>query len=167
VCRFAAAYGRKCRFGADKLRAVGTRIVEVQRPHFLIAVSLTVFACSSGPPAKTASGEVIEGITYEERFPRTPDVHEVSFKGERLRKAVALMDSTGVTGLEGSFNAAGVLDQSTLILTIHGAEQRKRTIVVKNCAEQHVCAFFAMAVKGEIVEKAPVVCRDSVRCIDQ
>jgi hypothetical protein len=52
------------------------------------------------------------------------------------------------------------------VLTIHGQDHRERKIFVKNCAETHVCSFFAAAVKDEIVEKAPAVCRDGTRCLE-
>ncbi len=78
-----------------------------------------------------------------------------------------MMDQEQVTGLSGTFVAAepGV-DKSTLVVTVHGQGQSKRTIVVKNCAEPRVCSFFAKAFKGEIVERVPVVCRDGARCIE-
>lgn len=153
----------------DKLRGVGLRIRGVDLSLFRVAIAVSLLAdlsCSSGPPVKTASGEVIEEITYEERFPLTTDVHEVTFHGDRLRKAVALMDRAGVTGMSGSFQSSEMVDKSTLVLTIHAAEHRDRKILVRNCAEPHVCAFFAEAVKSDLVEKVPVVCRDGVRCID-
>jgi hypothetical protein len=132
----------------------------------LLAVGLCFFACSSGPPIKTASGEVIEAVTYEERTPHSTDVHEVTFKGDRLRTAVALMDRLAVIGMSGDFQADGREDRNTLVVTIRGAENRERKIFVKNCAEEHVCAFFAAAVRSDIVDKAPDVCREGNRCIE-
>lgn len=134
--------------------------------RFAIGIAVLACSCSSGPPIKTASGEVIEGVNYEERSPLSPDVHEVTFRGDRLREAVALMDRAGVMGLSGSFQATQVVDKSTLVLTIRGADHRVRKLLVKDCAEPHVCAFFAAAVKSDVVEKAPVVCRDGVLCMD-
>ena len=136
------------------------------RTAIALSLSLLACACSSGPPIKTASGEVIEGVSYEERSPLSPDVQEVTFRGDRLREAVALMDRAEVIGMSGSFQATNVVDKSTLVITIRGAEHRERKILVKNCAEPHVCAFFAAAVKSDVVEKVPVVCRDGVRCLD-
>ena len=137
--------------------------------RFIVAgFAVAVVACScSSPPAQSASGELIESITYEERFPLTTDVKESAIKGERLGKAVPILDRTQVTPLQGTFVAAepGV-DKSTLVVTIHGASQRNRTIVVKNCAEPRVCSFFASAFKSELVERVPVVCRDGARCIE-
>jgi hypothetical protein len=144
------------------IRGVERSVVRVA-----VALSFIFFACSSGPPIKTTSGEVIEGVTYEERFPLSTDVHEVTFRGDRLRTAVALMDQAQVIGMTGDFQAPAGVDKSTLVVTIHGAENRVRQIFVKNCAEEHVCAFFAAAVKSDIVEKAPAVCRDGVRCIER
>ena len=132
----------------------------------LVGFAVAIAACSS-PPAQSASGELIESITYEERFPLTTDVKEITIKGERLGKALPLLDRAQVTPLSGTFVAAepGV-DKSTLVVTIHGGSQRDRTIVVKNCAEPRVCSFFAAAFKSELVERVPVVCRDGARCIE-
>jgi hypothetical protein len=139
----------------------------VERPLILVAAGFCLYACSSpGPPVKTASGEVIEGVSYEERFPSSTEVHEVSFTGERLRTAVALMDRAEVIGMSGNFQAMEGGDKNTLLVTIRGAENRQRKIFMKNCAEEHVCAFFAAAVKSNLVEKAPDACRDGVRCTE-
>jgi hypothetical protein len=138
----------------------------VQHRLTFTALGLIFFACSAGPPVKTASGEIIEGVTYEERFPLSTDVNEVAFKGERLRKAVALMDTAQVIGMSGNFQSGEMVDKGTLLLTIRGQDGRERKILVKNCAEPHVCSFFAAAVKNEVVEKAPLVCRDGVRCLE-
>jgi hypothetical protein len=75
-----------------------------------------------------------------------------------------MMDKNGVMALQGEYAASGVLDKSTLVVTITTAGSRERKLVVKNCAETHVCAFFAEAVKSGVAEKTPVVCRDAVPC---
>ena len=132
----------------------------------ILAVASVLVACSSAP-AKSASGELIESVTYEERFPLTTDVKELTLKGERLSKALPLMDQAQITGLSGTFVAAEAgVDKSTLVVNVHGQEGRTRTIVMKNCAEPRVCAFFANAFKSEVVERVPVVCRDGARCIE-
>jgi len=122
--------------------------------------------CSGGgAPVRTASGEVIDSVSYEERLAPSPEVHDVSFKGDRLAKAIELMDRTQVTGLSGTFQAADSANKSVLVMTIRGLTERK--ILVRDCAEPRVCAFFAAAVKSEVVKEAPAVCRDGVRCMDE
>lgn len=106
----------------------------------------------------------VGSVSYEERFPLSNDAHDVTLHGDRLRRAVELMDKSGVMALEGDFAATGVLDKSTLAIVITTTDGRARKIVVKNCAEPHVCAFFAEAVKRGIAEKTPVVCREPVAC---
>ena len=76
------------------------------------------------------------------------------------------MDRAGVIGMEGSYTSTGGQDKSTLVLTVRGADQRNRTVIVKGCAEPHVCAFFAAAVKADLVDKAPAACTDGIRCIE-
>jgi len=66
------------------------------RVRFSVLVVATaigsIVACDSGPPIKTASGEILDGIKFEETFPLSNDVKETSMGGERLRNAVATMD---------------------------------------------------------------------------
>ncbi len=137
--------------------------------HRVAALHVLVFAliaCAPTKPIRTASGEMIDGVSIEERFPLSPDAHEVSFHGDKLRKAVELLDQHGVIALTGSYEPAkNVLDKGTVTVVFHSPDNRQRTIVVKNCAEPHVCAFFADALKSGITERAPVVCRDAVACI--
>ena len=138
----------------------------MQRPLLSIAfgIALVASACEPPPPIKTASGERIDSVSYEETFPLSKDGNEVTFHGDRLRKAVAMMDRSGVMGMSGDYAATGVLDKSTLTLTVRTIDNRERKLVVKNCTEPHLCAFFAEAVKSGVVEKTPVVCRDSPAC---
>lgn len=137
----------------------------VTRPTVVVLVLFAVLAaCDPGPPIRAASGEHIGGISYEERFPLSNDVHNASFHGDRLRRAVELMDKNGVMPLTGEVAATGVLDKSSLTIVVTGTDGRERKLVVKNCAEPHVCAFFAEALKNGIVEKLPVVCREPVAC---
>jgi hypothetical protein len=144
----------------------------VQQPRFFKAITLTALAtagaasvaCEPPRPVKTASGDSVQEISYEETFPLSTDRHEVTFHGDRLRRAVELLDKHGVMGLSGDFKATGVLDKSTLTLVVLGADRKERKVVAKNCAETHVCAFFAEAVTSGLVDKTPVVCRDPVPC---
>ena len=129
-----------------------------------LAIVLAAVACEPPPPIKSASGERIESISYEERFPLSTESHEVTFHGDRLRRAVALLDRHGVTALSGEYAATGVLDKSTLVLEVHTAGNGGRKLLLKNCAEPHVCAFFAEAVSSGVVDKLPVVCRDPLAC---
>jgi hypothetical protein len=123
-------------------------------------------ACEPAPPIKTGSGERIGGVTYEERFPLSNDGHETTLRGDKLRKAVELMDQAAVFAmLPGTYQAKGVLDKSTLVFTITTFDKRERTLIVKNCAEPHLCAFFAEGVRTGVVERVPVVCRDGLVCV--
>lgn len=138
-------------------------------PRLLPALALATLvasstACDPPPPVKSASGERIGSVSYEEKFPLSNDGHEATFRGDRLRRAVELLDKNGVMTLSGDFQASGVLDKSTLVLVVRNTDDKERRLVVKNCAEPHVCAFFAEAVKSGIVERPPVVCRDAVAC---
>ena len=131
---------------------------------FVIA-ALVGLACEPAAPIKTASGERIGGVSFEERFPLSNDGHETTLRGDKLRKAVEQMDRAGVIAMTGNYEAKGVLDKSTLVLTVTTDDKRERVLVVKNCAEPHLCAFFAEAVKSGIVERLPVVCRDGLACV--
>lgn len=140
----------------------------MHRIFFLLTSGLLLLCCSSGPPIKTASGELIDAFSYEERSPgsKDKDVREVKLTGDRLRTAVGLMDRSGVSNMSGNYQSTERGDKDTLVLTISAAEGRQRKIVVTNCAEVHVCGFFAAAVKSEVVDKVPAVCRDNIRCAD-
>ncbi len=122
-------------------------------------------ACEPAPPIKTASGERLGGVSYEERFPLSNDGHATTFHSDRLRRAVEMMDRAGVISMTGNYEATGVVDKSTLVLTVTTSDNRERTLTVKNCAEPHLCAFFAEAVKSGVVERLPVVCRDGLACV--
>ena len=138
----------------------------VNRPSFLFALfAFASLACEPAPPVKTASGERIASVSYEERFPLSNDAHETTLHSDRLRRAVEMMDRAGVTAMTGNYEATGVLDKSTLVLTVTTIDRRERKLVVKNCAEPHVCAFFAEAVKSGVAERLPVVCRDALACV--
>jgi hypothetical protein len=131
----------------------------------LSATFATAFACDPPPPIKTASGERIDGVKFEEKFPLSTDTNEVTFHGDRLRSAVELLDQAGAITLTGDYEAKGVVDKSTLVMTVRNIDRKERAVTLKNCAEPHVCAFFTDAVKKGVVEKMPVVCRDATPCV--
>ena len=131
---------------------------------FLAVVAFAGIACEPPKPVKAASGESIVNVSYEERFPLSNDGKEAAFHGDRLRRAVEMMDRAGLTSMSGSYAATGVLDKSTLTFTVTTADKRERQLVVKNCAEPHLCAFFTEAVKSGVAERMPVVCRDATAC---
>jgi hypothetical protein len=130
-------------------------------PLFAAALAAFTLACEPAAPIKTASGERIGGVSFEERFPLSNDGHETTLHSDRLRRAVEMMDRAGVIAMSGNYEAPGVLDKSTLVLTVTTFDNRERKLTLKNCAEPHVCAFFTEAVKSGVAEKMPVVCRDA------
>jgi hypothetical protein len=134
---------------------------------FIVAIVLAGSACEPPAPVRTAAGELIESVSYEERFALSSDVKETSFHGDRLRRAVELMDRAGVTAMSGDYSAAGVVDKSTLIITVSAAGHRERKIVLRNCADPNVCKFFATAVQSGVVDKTPAVCRDAIACAER
>lgn len=128
-----------------------------------LAAVLTV-ACDPPPPVKTSSGEIIKSVAFEESFPLSSDVKEVTLRGDRLRSAVALMDKHGVFDVKGEHRATGVLDKSTLTIVITSASGAERRASFRSCANDAVCAFFTEAAAQGIVEHKPLVCRDSTPC---
>lgn len=128
---------------------------------FAAVLASAALACEPAAPIKTASGDRIGSVSYEERFPLSNDGHETTLHGDRLRRAVEMMDRSGVMAMSGNYEAPGVLDKSTLVVTVTTIDNKERKLTLKNCAEPHVCAFFTEAVKSGIVEKMPVVCRDT------
>lgn len=130
----------------------------------LAIVAASIAGCDSGPPIKTASGELIDGIAFEETFPLSNDVKDSSLHGERLRSAVALMDKHRVFDLKGEFRATGVLDKGTLVIVIKPVAGAERRVSFKSCGHEHVCAFFAEASSQAVVDHTPVLCRNPVPC---
>lgn len=129
------------------------------------SATLAVVACAPTPPIKTASGELVDGVAFEEHFPLSKDGREVTLHGDKLKAAVPLLDKHGVMAMSGNYEPAkSVLDKGTLVIAIHSPANKQRSITVKNCAEPHVCAFFAEAVQTGLTDKTPVVCRESVAC---
>jgi len=132
-----------------------------------LLLCLALLACEGGPPVKTASGQRLAGVTIEERFPLSDNVYEMSFRGERLRKAVELMDKHGVFGLLGNYEASGTLDTSTVTIVIVSGDEKgdkERRIVLKNCVETKFCTFAEEAKTAGIIEKQPRVCRSDKMC---
>lgn len=137
-----------------------------------VGLALAVFtssaafaACAPTPPIKTASGELVDGVAFEEHFPLSKDGREVTLYGDKLKAAVPLLDKHGVIALNGNYEPAkSVLDKGTLVVSVHSPDNKQRTVTVKNCAEPHVCAFFAEAVQTGLTDKTPVVCREAVAC---
>lgn len=137
-----------------------------------VALALVVFsssaalvACAPTTPIKTASGELVDGVAFEEHFPLSKDGREVTLHGDKLKAAVQLLDKHGVIGMNGNYEPSkSVLDKGTLVVSVHSPDDKQRSVTVKNCAEPHVCAFFAEAVQTGVTDKTPVVCREAVAC---
>jgi hypothetical protein len=141
------------------------RLVAYREATFVLLCNALVLACDATPPIKTATGERLEGVSVEERFRLSDAVYEASFRGERLRRAVELMDKHGLFAMEeGTYEATGVLDESTVTVVIVSAEKKERRIVVKNCAEKHFCGFADEAKSAGILKKQPMVCRTEKTC---
>ena len=100
-----------------------------------VLLVMSIVACDPPPPIKTSSGMRVGSVEYQESFARSEDVHSTAFHGDRLRRAVELMDKNGVFALSGSYEAKGVLDASTLTIVVRTTDDRETRIVVKNCAE--------------------------------
>src|SRR5688572_5196487 len=126
----------------------------------VVVTAIAVVACDSGPPIKTASGELIDSIKFEETFPLSNDVKDSSLGGERLRNAVALMDKHRVFDLRGEYKASGVLDKGTLTIVIKPVAGAERRTTIKSCGHEAVCAFFAEASANGVVDHTPVLCRN-------
>ncbi len=134
------------------------------RVRVVLATCLLAVACDPPPPIKSSSGELIDGVSFEESFPLSNDVKDVSLHGDRLRSAVALMDKHGVLGLKGDYRASGVLDKSTLTIVIKPVAGAERRVSFRSCSYDAVCAFFDEASAQGIVEHKPLVCRNSTPC---
>jgi len=139
-------------------------------PHAL-RTALSAFAalglvagCEKPPPIKSPAGEAIEAVTYEERFALSPDAHEGSFRAERLKKALEMMDKRGLLAMEGSYEVKGVVDSSTLTVVVKPTGGKERRITLKNCSEEHVCGFFTDAQAAGVVDKVPQVCKSAKTC---
>jgi hypothetical protein len=130
-------------------------------------LSMLAAACSS-KPVMDARGEPVTEIRFEERFALDAEGKSKSFRGDELKQTVELLDKNGVLALDGTFAATGVVDQSQVDVVVvtgaNGGRGEGRRIVVKNCAEPHLCAFFADAKKSGLVEHIPGVCRDTTPC---
>ena len=129
-----------------------------------LSSALASVACEPAVVLKTASGEQVVGVSYEEQFALSSGPREVTFHGDRLRRVAEMMDRDGVIAMAGSYEASGVIDKSILTITVTARGDRERKLVLKNCAEPHVCAFFAEAVGSGLVSRMPGACRDAVAC---
>lgn len=129
-----------------------------------LATMMFVAGCDSGPPIKTASGELIDTIKFEESFPLSNDVKDSSLGGERLRNAVALMDKHHLFDLRGEYKASGVLDKGTLAIIVKPVAGAERRTTFKSCGHESVCAFFNEASANNVVDHTPVLCRNPVPC---
>lgn len=121
-------------------------------------------ACDGPPPVKNSHGERIKSVELREDFATNPEPREVSFRGEGLRQAVEAMDKRGVFDLQGSFEAKGVIHESTLTLVVRTVDDREKRIVIKDCAEPHVCGFLADMESAGRFERKPLACRSSSTC---
>ena len=126
---------------------------------------LFVLACSCDPPpARTASGELIDSVAWQERFARTNDARDTRLTGKALEKAVPLLDQNQVTALHGEFAASGKIDEASLVFTVQARNKPERTVIMKNCAETHVCAFLKAAVRDGVTERLPGLCKSAPPC---
>jgi hypothetical protein len=125
---------------------------------------LLVIACDGPPPVKNAHGDQIKSVELREEFATNTDAREVSFRGESLKHAVEAMDKRGVFEVKGSFEAKGVIHESTLTLLVKMSDGQERSVVMKDCAEAHVCGFLADMESAGRFERKPVACRSSNSC---
>lgn len=142
----------------------GGRGMRLRILFLAIPIGVAGVGCESAPPIKTSSGELIDGITFEETFPLSTEVKDATLHGERLRTGVALMDRHGVFALKGEYRASGVLDKSTLTIVIKPVVGAERRVSFRSCSVENVCAFFGEATAQGVVEHLPIVCRNAVPC---
>lgn len=127
-------------------------------------LAIVAVACDPPPPVKSASGELIDGVSFEESFPLSNEVKDASLRGERLRSGVALMDKHGIFALKGDYRATGVLDKSTLTIIVKPVAGQERRATFRSCATDELCAFFEEATAQGVVERKPLVCRSPIPC---
>jgi hypothetical protein len=126
------------------------------------ALLLVLAACDAKPPPKTASGVRLDYVAFQETFALSQDAKTKRLEGDDLRRAIPLLDKHGVFDLAGrSFAAKDVVEQSTLVVEVKPVDQPARQIVVKSCAEEKICAFFADAAGQGLGLRRPVVCGSS------
>ena len=134
------------------------------RVRLVVLVVAAAAGCDSGPPIKTASGELIDTIKFEETFPLSTDVKDTKLSGERLRSAVALMDKHRIFDLKGDYKASGVLEKGSLAIVVKPLSGAERRTTFKSCGHEGVCAFFNEASASGVVDHTPVLCRNPVPC---
>ena len=132
--------------------------------RWLSAAVAVLLACDPPPPIKSSSGEMIDGVSFEETFALSSEVKSSSLRGERLRAGVALMDKHGVLAMKGEYKANGVLDKGTLTIFVKPISGAERMITFRSCASENVCKFFGDAVAEGIVDHTPIVCRNRTSC---
>jgi hypothetical protein len=130
----------------------------------LLSLSALTLGCDSGPPVKTSTGEAIEFIAIHEQFALSTDVKGDRLHGERLRKALEIMERTGAFAVEGDYAARGVVDKTSLTVTVRSAGGRERSMVMKNCAEPKMCAFLSEAHKAHVIDREPAACKSDKPC---
>jgi len=131
--------------------------------RFVLVLTVAI-GCESAPPIKSSSGELIDGISFEETFPLSTDVKEASLHGERLRNGVALMDKYGVLGLRGEYRASGVLEKGTMTIVVKPVAGAERRVTFRSCAEENLCKFFEEAAAQGVIEHVALVCRNRIAC---
>lgn len=131
--------------------------------RFPLVLALLFLGCD-GPSARTASGEALDFVAWQERFARTNEARETRLTGKGLEKAVPLLDQNQVTSLHGEYAAFGKVDEASLVFTVQVHDKPERIVIMKNCAETHVCAFLKAAVRDGVVEKLPGLCKSAGPC---
>jgi hypothetical protein len=123
-----------------------------------------VFACQGGPPAKTASGELIDRVVIEEEFALSDKVNKTTLRGDQLRTALELMDKHGISKLEGKFESKSVVAKGTVTIIVKPTSGVERRIVVNSCVHESVCPFFEAAVAQKLLDRQPVACKSEAPC---
>ncbi len=131
---------------------------------FCMLLAGALAACEGPTPIKNAAGERIAAVELREETALGSEPREIDFHGDTLKRAVESMDQRGVFGMNGAYEAKGVLHESTLVVVVRTTDDRERRIVVKDCAEPHVCGFLADMEAAGRFERKPLVCRSSNAC---
>lgn len=129
---------------------------------FVLAISAS--ACDQGPPVKTARGEIIKNVEYEEVYSRSSETNGRTVSGPQLQKFVELLDKHELVSRTGSHDAKGVLDSGTLTLIVRPYSGGERKITLKNCSDEKVCAFFKDVHAAGLMQKEPMLCTSAKPC---